>query len=217
MKRRLGIGSLALFVFTAASCEHPSSTPTQRTDRAPSESSAHETLPAQSAELGSPIYDLEMTLTDQNGRVVPLDTHRGHPVVISMFYGSCPFACPTLIGDIKRLEKSLDEEARKDLRVLLVSFDPERDTPPRLAELGRKHGLDATRFELCRAPESQVRELAAVLGIQYRKLPSGGFNHSSVITVLDASGNMVGHVDGLERPVSQLVDAVRRARASRAR
>jgi protein SCO1/2 len=144
--------------------------------------------------------------------VLRLDTHRGHPVVISMFYGTCPYACPTLIGDIKRLEKSLDEETRKDLRVILVSFDPERDTPARLAELGQKHGLDATRFELCRASESQVRELAAVLGIQYRKLPGGGFNHSSVITVLDASGNVAGRVDGLERPVAQLVDAVRRAR-----
>ena len=37
-----------------------------------------------------------------------------------------------------------------------------------------------------------MRKLAAMLGIQYRELPSGEFNHSSVIVLLDAEGRVVG-------------------------
>jgi protein SCO1/2 len=166
--------------------------------------SAHETLPASAAMAEAPVYDLSMKLVDQNGKNSGLDVYRGHPVIISMFYASCPYACPTLISDIKRLEASLDAKARDQVRILLVTFDPERDTSDALNALAKEHKLDTARYKLARAPESQVRELAAVLGIRYRKLDSGAFNHSSVITVLDAKGQVRAHADGLNQPLEAL-------------
>jgi len=185
-------------------------TPTQDTpplasaSASASASAAHTTLPASVPVTAAPIYDLEMTLVDQDGKSVGLDVYRGHPLIVSMFYATCPYACPTLISDIKRLERSLDPEAQRRVRVLLVSFDPDRDSPEALRALARQHGLDAKRYKLAQAPEGQVRELASVLGIKYRKLDNGAFNHSSVITVLDASGLPRAHVDGLNQPLEQL-------------
>ena len=40
------------------------------------------------------IYHLDVTMTDQQGTAVSLDAFRGHPVVISMFYATCPNVCP---------------------------------------------------------------------------------------------------------------------------
>lgn len=157
---------------------------------------------------GMSLYQVPMTLTDQRGRGVGLDVYRGHPVIVSMFYASCPMACPLLIEDLKRIEGALDPQSRADLRVLLVSFDPERDTPAVMAETAAKHGVDGARWSLCQAPADQVRTLAAVLGVTYRRLPDGGFNHTSVMTLLDREGVAKARIDGLRQPADPFVAAL---------
>jgi len=54
----------------------------------------------------------------------------------------------------------------------------------------QKHSLDASRWKLLTGDENHIREVAAVLGIQYRKNPEGGFNHSSLISILDSQGKI---------------------------
>ena len=49
------------------------------------------------------VYQLPVQLTDQANRVSGLDVFRGQPVLVSMFYASCPNACPTLIDHYLRL------------------------------------------------------------------------------------------------------------------
>ncbi len=168
------------------------------------EAAAHETLGASQGSVDASLYDLELKLTDQQGKAITLDEFRGHPVVISMFYATCPFACPTLIRDIQRFERSLDEASRAKLRVLLVSIDPERDTPKVLMELAERHQLDSERYRLATAADSDVRALAAALGFKYRQLEGGAFNHSSLITLLDSRGFPQARVDGLNQPLEAL-------------
>jgi protein SCO1/2 len=145
-----------------------------------------------------------MTLTDQEGSPLGLDVFRGKPVFIGMFYASCPNACPMLISAIKRINAALEPSVRAQVRVLLVSFDPEHDRPPVLHEAFERHGLD-TRWKLAVAPEDQVRDLAAVLGIQYRRLADGSFAHTSSIVLLDRSGRIDTRVDDLAAPTDALV------------
>lgn len=136
------------------------------------------------------IYQLDVSLTTQDGRAATLDMNSGHPTVISMFYSSCPNVCPTLIASIRRMEQQLTEPGRGRLRVLLVSLDPERDSPAQLKELAQRQRVDSTRWTFATAGEADVRKLAAVLGVRYRKLPDGEFNHSTVISLLDPSGRI---------------------------
>ena len=72
--------------------------------------------------------------------------------------------------------------------MLLVSFDPEHDTPEQLAGVVEKQKVDSSRWKLARADYGDVRKLAAVLGIRFRKLPDVEFNHTSVITLLNSDG-----------------------------
>jgi hypothetical protein len=55
--------------------------------------------------------------------------------------------------------------------MLLISIDPERDTVANLSALGTSRKLDKARWTLARTGAASVRKIAAVLGIQYRKLP----------------------------------------------
>jgi protein SCO1/2 len=166
---------------------------------------AHTTLEAGRVEHGASVYLLDAELTDQDGRKVKLADFRGQPVLISMFYGYCPYACPMLMTKLKRLEAALTPEARTSVRVVLVSLDPARDTPESLKKLAGAHGLDASRWRLLWTREENVQELAAVLGIKYRALPNGQMNHSSVITLLDREGLIDQRLDGLDSETDALV------------
>ena len=165
---------------------------------------AHETLPSAQVNDSGSLYQLQAKLQGGDGKTVGLDVFRGQPVLISLFYGRCPAACPMLIAQIKRIEAGLSPQARAGMRVLLVSMDPKSDTPAVLASLQEAHRLDG-RWKLTRTEDSKVQEIAAVLGVRYRRLKSGEINHSTVVTVLDAAGNPVARVDGLGKPLEDII------------
>lgn len=137
------------------------------------------------------LYQLHAQLDAQSGAKVGFDLYRGHPVLIGMFYGSCPATCPLLITGMQVYESHLDEAARARLRVLLVSFDAARDTPRQLDALARLHHADPTRWTFTSAAETDARKIAALLGVRYTRLADGSFDHSSLITLLDAQGRML--------------------------
>lgn len=156
------------------------------------------------------IYTLEAPLRSQDARAIGLDVHRGHPVMVTMFYGSCPMACPLIIDTLRAVERELTADKRADLRVLMVSIDPKRDTPQALAELAKSRRIDTARWTLAQADDATVRKIAAVLGIQYRELPNGEFSHASIITVLDERGELLAQSAELGRVDARLLEALRR-------
>jgi protein SCO1/2 len=137
------------------------------------------------------LYQLQARLLTQTGDQAGLDLYRGYPTLVSMFYGSCPAACPMLITSMQVYESHLDPAARSRLRVLLISFDAEHDTPQQLEKLLHSHGADPTRWTFSSASETDARKIAALLGFRYRKLPDGSFDHSLLITLLDGEGQVV--------------------------
>lgn len=165
---------------------------------------------APAAPTDDSLYQLTVPLEDQDGHAARLDRFRGHPVLVTMFYGSCPQACPLLISKMKLLEKKLTPAERAELRVLLVSLDPARDTPPALKSLARLHGVDEGRWMFARTSGDHVRDLAAVLGIKFHPLNNGAIYHSSIIVLLDGQGRMVGRSEGLELEVDGLLGQLRR-------
>ena len=134
------------------------------------------------------IYNLDVTLTDQQGTEQSLGTFRGHAVVVSMFYATCPHVCPLLISTIQTIERKLSADEVAGLRVILVSVDPENDTPQVLRDVVAKHHIDTDRWKLTRTTLKDVRKIAAVLGVRYKKLPDGEFNHTTILTLVDGDG-----------------------------
>jgi protein SCO1 len=201
--RRSGRAPLVLLLLLAAA---GTGTPARATD---THHHAHEALESGETWSGESIYQLAGALRDQTGARVGLDLFRGHPVLVSMFYASCPDACPLLIEEIRQFESTLPAPVRADLRVLLVSLDPARDTPEALGRLARARRIGSARWRLLTAEDDVVREIAAVLGVKFRQLPDGSINHSTVLALLDRAGRIDLRLDGLGQPKATLAARLR--------
>jgi protein SCO1/2 len=143
------------------------------------------------------VYQLGLTLTDQAGRNLALDGHRGGPLLVSMFYTSCQFVCPMLVDALRDTEAKLSADERAKLSVLMVSFDPEHDTVAVLKKTADQRELDPAHWTLARTDAKSVRKLAAVLGIQYRAMKNGDFNHTTALILLDAEGRIAARTTQL--------------------
>jgi protein SCO1/2 len=99
-----------------------------------------------------------------------------------------------MVGDIRAFDTKLTEKEKKDVRYLLVSLDSKNDTPERLAKFAEKMRLDE-RWTLVNGSEGDVRETAAVLGFQYRKLGDGAYTHASTFYLLDREGRIASKKD----------------------
>ena len=157
------------------------------------------------------IYQLDAHFTTQAGRDFRLAENRGKPVLIAMFYTSCNDVCPLIIDSAKGIEHGL-QPADARLRILMISMDPARDNVVALASYAKKRQLDPARWTLARTNKADVRKLAALLGVRYRALANGDFNHTSALFLLDGEGRVLAHSDHLGPvPDPAFLDAVKRS------
>lgn len=170
---------------------------------------AHHVVEGTAPLSGRSIYQLEGSWRDVQGGAFALKELRGHPVVALLFYGTCAHACPALVHELQELDKALDPAQRSAVRYLLVTFDPERDTPETLAAFARDKQLETDRWKFAVGESHQIRELALLLGVQYRSTGDGEFSHTSRLTLLDREGVISTSADGLDGPHHALVEPLR--------
>jgi protein SCO1/2 len=156
------------------------------------------------------VYNVQMNLTDQNGQQRSLDAMRGKPVLVAMFYTSCQMVCPMIMEAMKATDAQLTAAQRDNLALLLVSFDPQRDTVMALKATAEQRGLSSPRWTLARSDDRSVRRLAAVLGVRYRPTPDGEFNHTSTIFLLDADGRIAARTNKISGVDPALVAQIRK-------
>ena len=164
---------------------------------------------------GDSIYQLDLSLTDQDGHAQTLAARRGTPQLVTMLYTSCTMVCPMIVDTLKQTRKAAGEAAPDRLGVLAVSFDPARDDVAALRKYAAAHKLDLRYWTLARTEPAHVRQLAALLGLQYRQLPDREFNHSSELILLDAEGRIVARTAIIGRLDPVFVETVRKTVAPR--
>lgn len=158
------------------------------------------------------VLQLSNQFTDQNGRNFQLPDRRGHVQVVAMFYTSCKFICPLIIDSGLGIDHALAPAERVKLQLMLVSLDPDRDTPPVLKALATKRKLNPNQWTLARTDKSGVRKLAGLLDVRYRQLADGEFNHSSVLILLDPQGRILARTEKLgATPDPKFLEEVRKA------
>jgi protein SCO1 len=137
---------------------------------------------------GAP-YGKTLELTDHTGKPRRLEDWRGKAVVLFFGFTHCPDVCPTTLADIAAAVRSVGAEADK-VQVLMVSVDPERDTPE---ALGKYVTAFEPRFLGLRGDLDATKKVAAEFKIYFEKAKTGAsytVNHSTQSYVIDPQGRL---------------------------
>lgn len=132
---------------------------------------------------------LDFALADADGRPVRLSDFRGRIVLLYFGFTYCPDICPATLTDLARAMETLGEQAR-ETQVIMISIDPERDTPQRMAEYARAFHEDF--LGLSGAPDD-IAAIAGPFGVYYEKRPDATgehytMAHTATVTVIDREG-----------------------------
>jgi protein SCO1/2 len=137
---------------------------------------------------GAP-YGQGFALTDHDGRPRTLEDFRGKAVVLFFGFAHCPDVCPTTLADIAGALKQLGADAQR-VQVLMVTVDPERDTP----EVLKKYvsAFDPGFLGL-RGDLAATRKVASEFKIYFEKRKQGEsytVDHSAQSYVIDPQGRL---------------------------
>ncbi len=143
------------------------------------------------------VYLVDVPWVDQAGAKRHLSDFAGKPVIVSMIFTHCQYACPRLVADMQKVEAGLAPADRDRVHFLLVSMDDVRDTPQQLAAFAADKGLSTPRWTLLHGGAGDVQLFNAVLGGRYKRTPSGDFAHSNLVVVLNRDGQIVHRQEGL--------------------
>jgi protein SCO1/2 len=159
---------------------------------------------------GTSLYNLDSHWVTQEGARIALSSLTGKLVVAAMGYAECKDICPAVVADMMWIDKHLPAGAANRVEFVFFTFDSVADTPERLRLYADGHGLDLKHWLLLGADDDAVRGLAAALGVGYRPDGQGGFNHTAVISLLDARGNIVFQQRGAEARSEELLAELNR-------
>ena len=143
------------------------------------------------------IYNLPSKWTNQNGKDLELKNLKGDVLVMVMIYTSCKAACPRLVADMRSIEEALPKKTKGNVKLILVSIDPEFDTPEKLKAFSIENKMEGNQWLFLRSSEKNTREFAAVLAVNYKKISPMDFSHSNIISVFNKEGELVYQQEGL--------------------
>jgi len=115
----------------------------------------------------SPPRAADFTLTAHTGKPVRLSDFQGKLVLLYFGYTYCPGICPTTLAEVAQALQTLGPQEVEKIQLLMISVDPARDTPHRLAEYLTY--FNPTFLGLTGTPD-EIATVAASYGIYYRKL-----------------------------------------------
>ena len=136
------------------------------------------------AQVGGPFQ-----LVDQEGRPVDESLLEGKWSLVFFGFTYCPDFCPTTLAALEATKQRLGDKA-KDLQIIFISVDPERDTPQALEDYLSSDGFPEGVIGLTGTP-AQVRAAADAYRAYYQKVGEGeGYtmNHSLTVYLMGPDG-----------------------------
>jgi protein SCO1/2 len=156
------------------------------------------------------IYRISAVWTSDVGRQIKLEVLRGRPQVVALFFTNCEHSCPLIVADMKAIEKALPRTVRDKVDFLLVSIDPDRDTPEALHAFREKHGLTTERWTLLRGTAEDTKELATMFGFNFQPGSPTQFAHSLLVSIVNPTGEIIYQQAGVNLPPKEAVTVLTR-------
>lgn len=136
-----------------------------------------------------------LDLIDQDGRPLAPDALRHGWTIVFFGFTQCPDVCPTTLTLLAHTRKQLAElPPAQQPRVLLISVDPERDTPAVLKPYVTF--FDAS-FQGATGTPAGVQQAATAFGVPFQKMPlaAGGYtmDHGAGLFIVAPDGGIAAY------------------------
>lgn len=145
----------------------------------------------------------EHVLYDRAGQRVMLSSYRGKPLLVSFVYTGCAQVCPLTT---KLLASAVASAQRAvgagSFNVITIGFNLPYDTPQAMADFARRQGVSVSGWEFLSPDAASLERLTREFGFVYQAT-SGGFDHITQVTLVDAGGTILRQVygDSFELPL----------------
>ena len=157
--------------------------------------------------IGATVPDF--TLIDQMRHRVSLSQYAGKVVALNFIYTSCalPNFCYRSANNFGVLQRRFKQQLGRDLVLLTVTFDPQRDHPEQLAHYAENWKADPETWHFLTGEVPDVQRVTILFGMDY--FPEEGLmSHSLHTAIIDRHGKLVANIEGNRFTAGQLGDLV---------
>lgn len=140
-------------------------------------------------EIGGPF-----TLTRSDGKPFSSEQLGGKPFALFFGFTHCPDVCPTTLARLAKLRAAINK-GDDSFNIVLVTVDPERDTP---AEMARYAGLFGTPVIALTGSVAQIEAVKKLYGVYSAKVPATGgdygVDHTATVFLIGKDGKFVATI-----------------------
>lgn len=134
----------------------------------------------------------DFELINQDGEKVRLSQFQESVKFISFIYIRCSMArmCPLTTKNFRRLQKLFGEDQAQKVALMLITFDPEFDTPGALKKYGEMYEADFSHWNFLTGSEEEIDAVCENYEIIHEKQEDGMFRHSVMAYLIDKQNNI---------------------------
>jgi protein SCO1/2 len=148
---------------------------------------------------------------NQMGKEVKLSDLKGKVVLMNFIYTSCPNeGCDLLSRQLMRVQLLLKDRVGKDLFLVSISIDPEKDTSQVLQEYASKHKADPNGWHFLTGDKAAVERMMKKYAVVWKTDPDGKRHHSVVIALIDREGKKVAVYDDYNYDTLKIVEDIKK-------
>ncbi len=152
-------------------------------------------------------------LVDQRGAAFHLRDFKSRALAFTFIFTRCPLPdfCPLMNRHLAAVQRELSADAaHANWQLLSITFDPEYDTPARLAEYARHYEIGNGHWSFATGTKEDIQKLGGAFGLMVT--PNGGsIDHTLRTVVIDATGRVQKIFTGNGWQSADLLDEMRRA------
>jgi len=158
--------------------------------------------------------DVSFELTNQNGESVTFpDDFEGAPLIVGFIYTNCPDICSFITANVQKIHKEIENPG--DTQFVLITFDPERDTPDELKKYASAFDMDTEPFHFLTGDTETIDALMKRVSVrtsvdEKRETETGRsiyfINHSDKILLIDQRSRLVFDYGGSMTPTEMIVE-----------
>lgn len=158
--------------------------------------------------------DVRFELVDQNGvTMVFPDDFQGAPVVMGFIYTHCPDICSFITANLSKVYEEMSDPG--DTQFVMVTFDPNRDTPEVLKGYANAFDMDREPFQFLTGDPEVIDELMIRVGVRIQESFSRDIDendrmyflsHSDKILLIDSRSRLIFDYGGSMTPPHIIIE-----------